>query len=93
MNHSARTLRRRLALILLLGAAGLLRAERGTAEIQGQGPAPSRMFHLAPGPGGDAWTLSFLGHQTQVPAHLTAAVSSIRSRAADQLDEIKKALP
>lgn len=95
MTDPAKLLRKRLPVILLLAAVALLRAERGTAELQGRAGAPSRLFHLAPEAGG--WKISLLGYDSRVPEHFTArpraVVAAWRERARDTFEQMEKALP
>jgi hypothetical protein len=91
MTDPANLLRKRLPLIFLLTALAMLRAERGTAEVQGRTGAPSRLFHVAPAAGG--WRLSLLGYDTRLPSSLPAVADHWRDRARDTLADMKKALP
>ncbi|HLN61079.1 MAG TPA: hypothetical protein VK464_05950 [Symbiobacteriaceae bacterium] len=66
----AKSLYRRLPLLALLLALALLRAERGVLELQGQEGAPSRLFRLAPDPGGEGWTYALAGADGWVSTRL-----------------------
>ncbi|HEY3363676.1 MAG TPA: hypothetical protein VGK74_01315 [Symbiobacteriaceae bacterium] len=60
---------RLLALWILLVIFAMLRAERGTLELEGRENDPSHLFRLAPlqaGTGG--WDLTVLGFQMRVPS-------------------------
>lgn len=60
---------RRLAVLLLLVFAALLRAERGVAELQGRTGEPTRILRLAPASTGE-WRYAFLGREGQVAARV-----------------------
>lgn len=70
VNLSGKALARRLPWLLLLVVLALLRAEQGTAELQGRTSGASRLFHLAPEPDGEAWAVAFLGHTARVRSRL-----------------------
>lgn len=62
---------RLLVLWMLLVALAMLRAERGTLELQGRQNEPSHLFRLAPPQDGtDGWDLTLLGARMKIPSQV-----------------------
>jgi hypothetical protein len=71
-------------LVLVLIAA--VRVERSVAELQGRGPAPSKVLHLARTDSGN-WAVWFLGWAGQIDQTLTQRPLQVVRQ------QIKRALP
>lgn len=54
-------------MVALLFALALLRAERGTAELQGRAGEPSRVLRLVPDVAGQGWTYALAGMEGWIP--------------------------
>jgi hypothetical protein len=61
---------RRLLIIGLLAVLGLMRAERGVAELEGRTDQPSQLFRLEPNHDSDTWTIVLFGRETQVASRI-----------------------
>lgn len=92
-----RPIGRRIWLVVLLTALGLLRAERGVAELQDRAVEPSRMFRLVLDADSDTWSMALLGWQGSAsasqPLYHRVGPLLTRDDLRYQWQRIKQALP
>ncbi len=79
---------KRIAILCALMFLGLLRAERGTAELQGRVGQPSRLLHISTDRQG-TWELSLLGFQRTVQTNIAWPEINWRALAEEAMERVQ----